>query len=58
MEITEEFLRAEIAALQAEAEKANVFLVKAGAAIEVHKMLLDRLNSKVPEKNGDLPTPP
>lgn len=57
MEITEEFLRSEIADLEREMKNAQEFLIKAQAAIDVHGMLLRKLAEKEPE-HGDLSTPP
>lgn len=49
MQITKEFLEAEIRDLEAEIQKANVFLIKAQGTIEVYRMLINRLDT--PEKD-------
>lgn len=45
MQITKEFLEAEIASLEAEIQKANAFAVKAQGAVEAYKVLLNRLDA-------------
>jgi len=46
--ITKEFVEAEIAALNAEMENAKTFLIKAQAAVDVHNMLLRKLETPEP----------
>lgn len=54
MQITKEFLVAEIADLQNEMGKAQAFLLKAQGTIEAYQMLINRLDAPEPEqKNGD-----
>ena len=43
MQITKEFLQSEVAHLEREIGKASEFLIRAQAAIETHKMLMERL---------------
>ena len=50
MEITKEFLEAEIKDLETEFNKAQTFLIQAQATISAYKMLLNRLEEK---QNGD-----
>lgn len=50
MQITKEFLEAEILDLEREAEKANVFLLQARATINAYKMLVSRLDAPEPEQ--------
>jgi len=50
MQITKEFLEAEIKSLEEEANKAQVFIVQAQATASAYKMLLNRLEEK---QNGD-----
>ena len=45
MQITKEFLEAEIRDLEQEAEKAQIFLVQAQATITAYKMLINRLEA-------------
>jgi hypothetical protein len=44
MQITKEFLVAEIQSLESEANKAQVFLIQAQATITAYKMLVDKLD--------------
>lgn len=54
MQITKEFLVAEIADLQSEMGKAQAFLLKAQGTIEAYQMLINRLDAPEPEQqNGD-----
>lgn len=53
MVITQEYLRAEIADIQREIEKAKTFLIQADAAIGVHKMLIAKLIEPEPEKKDE-----
>lgn len=51
MQITKEFLEAEIAELNKEARKAETFLIQANATINAYQMLINRLNaSETPEE--------
>jgi hypothetical protein len=49
MQITKEFLVAEIAELQREAGKAQNFLLQAQATIASYQMLINRLDQPEPE---------
>ena len=49
MQITKEFLEAEIQSLEQELNKAQVFIVQAQATVQAYKMLLNRLEA--PEEN-------
>jgi hypothetical protein len=51
MQITKEFLEAEIADLRKEAGKAEAFLLKAQGTIEAYQMLINRLEA--PEQQND-----
>ena len=54
MQITKEFLVAEIADLQKEAGKAQTFLAQAQATINAYQMLINRLEAPEPEQeNGN-----
>jgi hypothetical protein len=44
MQITKEFLVAEIESLEFEANKAQTFLIQAQATITAYKMLINKLN--------------
>jgi hypothetical protein len=50
MQITKEFLETEIAALEQEINKAQVFQVQAQATIAAYKMLINRLDAPEQEK--------
>lgn len=50
MEITTEFLQAEIRALELEIHKAQAFIIKAQGTIEAYGMLINRLNAPDPER--------
>jgi hypothetical protein len=45
MQITKEFLQAEIQDLEKEAQKAHTFLIQANATISAYKMLINRLDA-------------
>ena len=45
MQITKEFLEAEVQSLEQELNKAQVFVVQAQATITAYKMLLNRLDA-------------
>ena len=53
MQITKEFLEAEIRELEAEAQKAQTFLIQAQATITAYKMLINRLEAPEPEQKDD-----
>jgi hypothetical protein len=53
MQITKEFLEAEIADLRREAGKAEAFLLKAQGTIEAYQMLINRLETPEPEQAND-----
>jgi len=48
MNITKEFLQAEIASIEQEMENARIFQIRGTAAISVHKMLLAKLDEPEP----------
>jgi len=50
MQVTKEFLEAEIADLQKESGKAQTFLVQAQATINAYQMLINRLDAPEPEQ--------
>ena len=52
MQITKEFLEAEIADLRREAGKAEAFLLKAQGTIEAYQMLINRLETPEPEQEN------
>lgn len=45
MQITKEFLQAEIADLEQEINKAQTFLIKAQGTVEAYRMLINRLDA-------------
>lgn len=45
MEITKDFLVAEIQSLEQEMQKANTFVIQAQATIAAYQMLINRLNA-------------
>ncbi len=53
MAITQEFLQAEIADLEAEMLKAQSFFVQAQGTIAAYKMLIGKLNAPEPEPQND-----
>lgn len=53
MQITKEFLQAEIADLEQEILKANAFMLKAQGTIEAYKMLINRLEAPELEQTND-----
>lgn len=53
MQITKDFLVAEIAELRKEAGKAEAFLLKAQGTIEAYQMLINRLETPEPEQTND-----
>ena len=52
MQVTKEFLEAEIADLRNEARKAEAFLLKAQGTIEAYQMLINRLETPEPEQEN------
>ena len=54
MQITKEFLEAEIQSLEQELNKAQVFMVQAQATIQAYKMLLNKLEAPEENKNDDV----
>ena len=52
MQVTKEFLEAEIADLRNEARKAEAFLLKAQGTIEAYQMLINRLDQPEPEQEN------
>ncbi len=55
MEIKKEFLEAEIAELEGEARKAEIFIAQASATISAYRMLINRINTPEATDGGDLP---
>jgi hypothetical protein len=53
MQITKEFLEAEIRDLETEMQKANVFMLKVQGTIEAYRMLINRLETPEPEQKDD-----
>jgi len=53
MQITKEFLQAEILDLEREAQKAQTFVLQAQATINAYKMLVSRLDAPEPEQSND-----
>lgn len=53
MQITKEFLSAEIRDLDAEIQKAQAFIIKAQGTIEAYKMLINRLDAPEPDHDAD-----
>jgi hypothetical protein len=54
MQITKEFLETEIAALEQELNKAQVFQIQAQATIAAYKILINRLDAEETEnQNGN-----
>lgn len=54
MQITKQFLETEIRELEAEAQKAQNFLIQAQGTIQAYKMLINRLDAPEPEQqNGN-----
>ena len=56
MQITKEFLVAEIASLESELNKANAFVIQAQGTIAAYRMLINRLDTPDPQEVdlGDL----
>ena len=53
MQITKEFLVAEITDLEQEIQRANAFVIKAQGTVEAYKMLINRLDQPEPEQTND-----
>lgn len=55
MQITKEFLEAEIRDLEVEIQKANAFMIKAQGTIEAYRMLINRIEAPEadPSSSGD-----
>ena len=56
MQITKEFLQAEIASIEQEMENARIFQIRGAAALSVHRMLLSKLDEPETEVSNDLST--
>lgn len=54
MQITKEFLEAEIRDLERESNKAQTFLIQAQATIAAYQMLINRLDAPEQEKQDGL----
>lgn len=54
MQITKEFLEAEIRDLEQEANKAQTFVIQAQATITAYQMLINRLEAPEQEKQDGL----
>ena len=54
MQITKEFLQAEIAELENEMQKANTFVIQAQATIAAYRMLINRLDAPETENPNEL----
>ena len=52
MQITKEFLVAEITDLEQEIQRANAFIIKAQGTVEAYKMLINRLETPEPEQEN------
>jgi hypothetical protein len=52
VQITREFLEAEIRDLEQEVQKASTFLLQAQATVSAYKMLIGRLDAPEPEKDN------
>ena len=53
MQITKEFLNAEVLSLESEISKAQTFLTQAQAVLSAYKMLLARLDQPEPQQEAD-----
>ena len=54
MQITKEFLEAEVRELETELQKAQTFMIQAQATITAYRMLINRLDAPEPEpQNGN-----
>lgn len=50
MQITKEFLVAEIQSLESELNKANTFIIQAQGTIAAYRMLINRLDAPEPQE--------
>ena len=57
MQVTKEFLVAEIEDLGLEIQKAQAFMLKAQGTIEAYQMLINRLDQPEPEQENGSDTP-
>ena len=57
MQITKEFLVAEITDLEQEIQRANAFIIKAQGTVEAYKMLINRLDQPEPEQEHGADNP-
>ena len=57
MQVTKEFLVAEIKDLGLEIQKAQAFMLKAQGTIEAYQMLINRLDQPEPEQENGSDTP-
>jgi hypothetical protein len=53
MQITKEFLVAEIQSLESETNRAQTFLIQAQATIAAYRMLVNRLDDPEPEQKAE-----
>lgn len=58
MEISREFILAEMDEVQRELQKAQTFIVQAETSLSIYKMLLARLDKQEPDDGGNLPSTP
>lgn len=54
MEISREFIQAEIDEVQRELQKAQIFIVQAETSLSIYKMLLARLDTSEPDNANNL----
>lgn len=54
MQITKEFLIAEIQSLEQEYQKAQTFIIQAQATVAAYQMLLNRLEAPEEQENNDV----
>ena len=52
MQITKEFLEAEVRDLEQEVQKAHAFILKVQGTVEAYKMLINRLEAPEPEQQN------
>jgi hypothetical protein len=55
MQISREFIEAEMSEVQRELMKAQTFIVQAETSLAIYGMLLDRLDQPEPESGSNLP---
>jgi hypothetical protein len=58
MQISREFIEAEISEVQRELTRAQTFIVQAETSLSIYRMLLDRLDQQEPESGSHLPASP